>query len=133
MTNIGRQFEEDLAKEFGIQRVPGSGNQYHSKLDVQGKGARWSLKATGKKSITLTQETLDEALEACLGLNGDGSIPVWALRIETPEYDLVVLRKEDFKAWARGDLKIINSEKGKERVEERRRKASVPTLLQDDN
>lgn len=131
--NIGRQFEEDLAREFGLNRVPGSGNQLHSKLDVSGKGARWSLKATHKKSITLTQEIIDEALEACLGLNGDGSVPIWALRIETSKYDLVVLTKDDFKALQRGDLNVINSERGKEKVEERRRRASVPTLLQDGN
>lgn len=131
MKNIGTTFEEDLAKEFGITRVPGSGNQFQSKLDIQGKGAKWSLKATEKKSIRFTQETVDEAVDACFGLNGDGSIPVWALRLETPEYDLIVLRKEDFKALQKGELQLIGEEKGKEKVNERRLRSKTPSLLRD--
>ena len=131
MSNTGSNFEEELSKEFGIKRVPGSGNQFHSKLDAHGKGARWSLKATKNKSISIEQKTIDEAVDACFGLNGDGSIPVWAFRIGSDEYDLVLLRKEDFIALQRGELNIINEEKGKERVNERRRKASLPALLRD--
>jgi hypothetical protein len=132
MSNIGTKFEEDLAKEFGLTRVPGSGNQFQSKLDIQGKGARWSLKTTGKKSITFSQEIVDEAVDACFGLNGDGSIPVWALRMETPEYDLIILRKEDFKALQKGELQLITEETGKDKVNQRRLRSKTPSLFRND-
>jgi hypothetical protein len=127
--NIGAKFEKDLAKEFGLSKVPGSGNQFNSKLDLHGKGGKWSLKATKNKSIVLNQETIDEAVDACFGPNGDGSIPVWALRMETPEYDLIVLRKEDFKALQKGELQLIGEETGKEKVNERRLRSKTPSLF----
>jgi hypothetical protein len=58
----GRDWEEDFAKEFGLTLVPGSGAPWYSgKLDVSGKGARWSLKWTSKESYRLTLDDLTEA------------------------------------------------------------------------
>lgn len=63
--NIGTEFEEDLSKEFGIQKTPSSGNKWYAKMDLFGRGARWSLKATAKKSISIGQDVIDEAVDAC--------------------------------------------------------------------
>ncbi len=131
MSNIGDKFESDLSSEFGLKRVPGSGNQSHSKLDLVGNGFRWSLKSTGKSSASIKSSDIAEAVEACYGLNGTGETPIWAYRID--DHDMIMMRKEDFKAIQRGELSIINVEKGKEKVNERRRRAATPSLLRDGN
>lgn len=129
--NIGAKFESDLSKEFGLTKVPGSGNQHHSKLDLVGNGFRWSLKATRKLSASIRASDIREAIEACYGLNGTGEIPLWAYRID--EYDLILMRKEDFIALQKGEINAINEEKGKEKVNRRRKLAETPTLLRDGN
>jgi hypothetical protein len=91
---FGRDFEEELSEEFGIQKVPGSGNQWYSKLDLKGFAARWSLKSTEKKSISISQSTIDEAIKACYDLSGDSTTPLWAFRIGDREHDMVMMRKE---------------------------------------
>jgi len=128
MSNIGKIFEDDLSKEFGIDKVPGSGNQYHSKLDLKGNGARWSLKATSHKSISVTQDVIDEAVAACESLSGDGSMPLWAFRIGDNSYDMIMMRKEDFKALQAGELKLIEVETNK-KTEQKRLRAKIPRLL----
>lgn len=128
-TNIGVDFEKELSKEFGLQRVPGSGNQAHSKLDLSGNGFRWSLKATSSASASIRASDIEEATTASFGLNGTGETPLWAYRIQ--DYDMIMLRKSDFKALCAGDLRPIGVEKGKEKVNERRRLASTPSLLRD--
>lgn len=128
--NLGAQFERDLSEEFGLNRVPGSGNKPGSKLDLVGCGFRWSLKSTANNSASIKSSDIAEAIEACFGLSGTGETPVWAYRIDG--HDLVLMRKEDFKLLARGEVKIINEEKGKEKVNERRRLAATPSLLRDE-
>ena len=127
--NLGAEFERELSSEFGLTRVPGSGNKDHSKLDLSGEGFRWSLKSTGKLSASIKSRDIEEAINACYGLNGTGETPLWAYRING--HDLVLMRKEDFKALQRGEIKAINEEKGKEKVNERRRLAATPSLLRD--
>ena len=123
----GRQFEIDLAAEFGLKRVPGSGSVWHSKLDLVGNKARWSLKATGNPKFPITFEDILEALDHCYGLGGDGATPLWAAR--TPVGDFVVMRKEDFKELSKGDLKIITTEKPQ--VAARKARARQPELMRD--
>lgn len=128
--NLGAQFEHDLSEEFGLNRIPGSGNQAHSKLDLAGNGFRWSLKATGKASASIRTSDIEEAIDACYGLNGTGETPLWAYRIDG--HDLVLMRKEDFVSLQKGEIRAINEEKGKEKVNERRRLAETPSLLRDE-
>lgn len=123
----GRQFEKELAEEFGLKRVPGSGAVWHSKLDLLGRRARWSLKSTTTPRFPLTFEDILEALDACYGLGGDGSTPLWAVR--TLIGDFVVIRKEDFISMQKGEHSFINKEKPQ--VAERKARARQPELLRD--
>lgn len=132
MTNIGDDFERDLSKLFGLSRVPGSGNQWHSKLDLHGMGARWSLKATNRNSISISRSVIEEAVSACLGTGGDGSIPVWAFRIGSEDCDIVALRKSDFVSLQRGDLRLVVSEDN-EKSAQKRERAKTPILLRDED
>ncbi len=127
--NIGIKFEEDLAKEFGLRRVPGSGNQFHSKLDVAGRGARWSLKATDNASASIKLSDIMEAIAACYNIVGDGSLPLWAYRIQG--VDMVMMRKEDFIDLQRGELKVIDTEVN-EKYEQKVARAHTPRLLRDE-
>lgn len=125
----GRQFEKDLANEFGTDQVPGSGSVWHSKLDNSGYGARWSLKFTEKEQFPISYSDILEALEACYGIGGDGSIPLWAARV--PIGDFVLMRKEDFKDLQEGNVNFINKDKSK--VAERKARANLPELLREDD
>lgn len=124
----GRRFEEEIAKEFGLKVVPGSGNQWYAKLDVYGKGARWSMKYTAAQSYRLTQEDLTEAYVATQGISGDGSVPLMMLRIGEPEFDVVVMRKPDFVSFQAGELQLIGTDTPKA-GDQRRARARVPVLL----
>ncbi len=128
-TGIGKQFEKDLAKEFGLSLVPGSGNQFHSKLDLAGFTARWSLKATDKASATIKLSDIKEAIAACYNIVGDGSMPLWAYRIQ--DQDMVMMRKEDFIELQRGELKLIKEETD-DKYEQRKARAHTPRLLRDE-
>ena len=127
--NIGTQFEEDLAEEFGLKRVPGSGNQFHSKLDIQGKGARWSLKATDNASASIKVSDIVEAINACYNIMGSGDMPLWAYRIQG--HDMVMMRKEDFMEFQRGELTLINTQVD-EKYQQRVARAHTPRLLRDE-
>lgn len=127
--DLGTQFEIDLAKELGIKRVPGSGNQFHSKLDLHGKGARWSLKATEKASASIKVADIIEAINACYNIVGDGSIPLWAYRIQG--HDMVMMRKEDFIEYQRGELELIET-KVDDKYEQRSARANTPRLLREE-
>ena len=128
---FGTEFEKELAEEFAIQRVPGSGNQWHSKLDLSGFSARWSLKSTEKNSISIKRETIDEAIRACFGSSGAMEIPVWAFRIGDREHDMVMLRKEDFKMLQAGEIKIIGEDIPAQ-IGQKRARAKTPFLLRED-
>ncbi len=130
-SSIGDEFEKELSDEFGLSRVPGSGNQSHSKLDLYGLGFRWSLKATDGVSCSIKLRDIEEAIQASYGLNGTGETPIWAFRIQ--DQDMIMLDKDTFKALCAGDIRPIGEEKGKEKVNERRRLASTPSLLRDGN
>lgn len=127
--NLGLKFEEELASEFGLDRVPGSGSTWHSKLDLKGNNARWSLKATDKFRWPISARDIYEAKERCLGLGGDGATPIWAARIQGEDY--IVLRKEDFKLLQAGEIKFINQNKSKSSQREAR--SRVPSLLREES
>lgn len=124
----GRDFEKDLAEEFGIKQVPGSGSVWHSKLDLRGHEARWSLKFTSKDNFPITFADILEGIRSCYGVGGDGTTPIWAARI--PIGDFIIMRKEDFIAFQEDNVKLINKEKPQ--VAERKAKARTPELLRDD-
>jgi hypothetical protein len=128
-TGIGKQFEEDLAAELGLKLVPGSGNQFHSKLDLYGQGARWSLKATEKASASIKVEDIVEAISACFNMMGEGEMPLWAYRIQN--HDMIMMRKEDFIEFQRGELKLIDT-KVDDKYQQRAARANVPRLLRNE-
>ena len=128
--NQGRQFEKDLAHEFGLEQIPGSGSVWHSKLDLTGHGARWSLKYTSKSICPLKYKDFVEGIKACLSPGGDDSIPIWAARIEPLGEDLIVMRKEDFKLLQTGHIKLI--EEDRPQVIQRKEKSRIPELLRND-
>jgi len=117
----GFQFEDDLAQDFGLQKTPGSGNQWHSKLDLKGKGFRVSAKSS-RVQIRIDEELIDEALSGC----DDGSIPLWAFRI--PAGDFIMLTLEDFKSLVVGEIEF---EVPIKKREERKARASVPQLFRE--
>ena len=125
----GREFERELAAEFGLDRVPGSGSVWYSKLDLKGNKARWSLKYTTTNRFPIAFEDLLEALDVCYGLGGDGSTPLWAIR--NPIGDFILMRKEDFKAMQAGETKFINEDRPQ--VAARKARARQPELLREDN
>lgn len=129
----GREFEKELANEFGLNQVPGSGSVWYSKLDLSGHGVRWSLKFTGLTSFPITLIDIKEAFEACFGLGGDGAIPIWAVRMGQIDEDFIVMRKEDFKLMQMGYAKLLNIiSEDKPQVAARKKRASQPELLRDE-
>ncbi len=122
-----------MAEEFGLSLVPGSGNQPWWKLDLSGVKSRWSLKFTGSSSFRLTQDDITEAVEATQGISGDGSIPLWLLRIGSADFDMVVMRKQDFMLMQEGDLQLIGSDAPPRKSDERRARSRVPVLMREDS
>ena len=124
----GRRFEKEFAREMGLDPVPGSGNQWHSKLDLKGFGARWSLKWTGKKTYVLSSSTLDEA-QAATGdpAGGTGELPLWAFDVDGEWY--VLTRAKDFKRITSEELVLTRESKS----ESKRRRSSVPQLFRNDD
>lgn len=124
----GKEREAEFAEEFGLSLVPGSGNQWHSKLDVSGQGVRWSLKWTGKDSYRITKKDVEEAIEATRSLSGTGEIPMWAF--DVAGHDMVMMRKDDFKQMQVGELKVLPEKRTK--TAERERLSNIPVLMRDD-
>ena len=116
--NIGTEFELDLAKRLGLKRVPGSGNKWHNKLDIKGRGTRWSLKATGDSGFRVDSSMLSEAIVSCEGIGGSGETPVWAVRIS--DGDFIIMRAEDWIRFMKDDsdfsVPATNAEKRRARA-----------------
>lgn len=130
----GREFERELADEFGLSVTPGSGNQWFAKLDLKGLRARWSLKYTEGNSFPLRRADFEEALSATTGLSGDGSISLFAVRMDGLPDDLVMMWKNDFRKLQNGELNLIDTEsKAYGNAAARREKARVPVLMREDN
>lgn len=126
--DIGAEFEESFAEEMGLDLVPGSGSQWHSKLDVSGGGARWSLKATSHKSYSLKKEDLLEIQAACAET---GEIGLMAIELDHFDDPIVaiVLDPNNFKQFAAGEFQFVLETKS----DARRRRAHVPELLREEH
>lgn len=125
--NSGVKFERDVASRLHLDLVPGSGNQWHSKLDVKGRLTRWSLKFTKKDRYSLKQSDIDEMVTATQGISGDGRIPLMLIRLAEPKYDLVVICLEDFLALQETDVDIVDIPNKKSN--KRKALANIPALF----
>jgi hypothetical protein len=126
---IGREFEEAWSKRVGGKLVPGSGNKWWAKMDVGDAEFLWSCKATTNNGFRITQELVDEVVEAVFAPGGRGSsTPALALRVGTPAYDLVVLRADDFERIVQQEVKYVRQSN----EDSKRQRAAVPELLRDD-
>jgi hypothetical protein len=128
---IGAEFEQEFIERHGLRSVPGSGNQWHSKLDAAGRGARWSLKATADRGYRITPRDILELL-AANGPGEDGAIRLMAVKTAaTTEFPvvLVVMLEDDFKQISTGQVELFTETK----VDAKRRLASIPELLRYDD
>lgn len=125
---LGREFESFWAKLFGGKTTPASGARWYSKLDVKTGQILWSLKFTSFKSFPLSQKLLDEAFDASEGMGGEGTIPAMGLRIGSEEYDVVVLRRDDFLRLTKGE---VDFQVEPTVTDIRRARSRVPILLRD--
>lgn len=123
---IGQVHEKSLAKTLGGKVVPGSGNQWFAKLDVDTGSIIFSCKATNAKSLRLTTEMITEFQNAVHGLMGHpgaiGALSVW---LDGGGERLVVLRENDFLNLCRGEIKV---EFEPTKADKQRAKGKVPTL-----
>jgi hypothetical protein len=118
----GFEFELDLEHDLGITRTPGSGNQWHSKLDLAGKSFRVSAKSSRSK-VVVDDDLINEGLSGC----DDGSIPLWAFRV--PSGDFIMMQKSDFLGFAKGEIELTFQVR--EKRKERMVRADTPVLLRD--
>lgn len=125
-TDIGKEYEYDMEDLIGLERVPGSGNGWAHKLDVKGRGTRWSLKATSKSSFRVGEDMIAEAIRATAGIGGTGETPVWGVR--TSVGDFVIMRTEDWIRFMKSDVFSIPLTKS----EERRARAQIPELFRNE-
>lgn len=128
---LWQQFEEEIAEEFGLTRVPGSGNQWYRKLDVDGRGLQLSLKWTNSLGITVDGEALREAIEACYGPEGSGNTPMWVVR-RNPfrDQDVVMMLKSDFLKFFGEEVKLVQPSQA--RMEAKRKRARTPQLFREE-
>ena len=127
----GTEFEQEMSRELGLKRIVGSGSTWHSKLDLKGILARWSLKFTMFKSFVVNQSLIDEAVEACEGPGGDGTTPIWLFRIGSPKYDMIMIRKNDFKMMQETHTELLKLESTKS--DQKRKRASIPQLFRNED
>lgn len=103
---IGEEWEQRVAALTGGSRVPGSGNQWHSKLDVTGHSFLWSCKATLANSFRLTKDHVYEAVRAVIGPGGKGGRTIPAIALKIQDEELVVLQFSDFLELLKEDSKV---------------------------
>lgn len=121
--DIGREWEREFAKIIGGTVTKGSGNQWHTKLDVKGKSMLWSLKATSKQSFSVTRGVLSELERSALGPGSVKATPGLAIKIQDEKY--VVLRLEDFiNFMSSNQIEFTHSNK-----DQKKERASIPRLL----
>ncbi len=126
----GTEYEIEMSKRLGLKRIVGSGSTWHSKLDLKGKIGRLSLKFTKNKSFVVDQELIDEAVYACEGPGGDGSVPLWLFRLNNSKYDMIMLRLNDFEMLQETDVQLLENPTSKSDL--KRKRASVPQLFRDE-
>lgn len=128
--DIGDEFEAEFAERHGLRRVPGSGAQWHSKLDAHGKGVRWSLKATKYAGYTISEHDLGELLLAHAP-GQDESMRMMAIKVNANSDNpvvIVAMLEDDFEAIATEQRQLVLESKTDAKI----RLASVPELLRDE-
>lgn len=125
--DLGRLFEGEFSKDVGGRLQINSGAVWYSKLDVSDNKFLWSCKRTNNKSFSLKQADIKEVVDAVEGPGGEGieTIPAIAIRIGSPEYDMVALRKEDFLRLMTQEVKYIEPSKH----EAKRQRSQIPKLM----
>lgn len=120
----GYKFEKDTEKDFSGRRTIGSGNRWFDRMDVGTRKILLSCKETGHNSFRITQDDLQEAIDAVEGPGGAGGeiIPGWAIRINNNDY--ILLRKEDLIRMVKEEATFIPETKS----ETKRRVAQIPIL-----
>lgn len=128
-TDRGFEFEREFARRHDMKPVPGSGSQWHSKLDTHGRGVRWSLKSTQFGSFQISKALIEEIVEATESVGGTDEIPMMAIELDNRRDPivLVVMREADFAALASEEMNLVRESK----AQARRRTAEIPQLLRD--
>jgi hypothetical protein len=125
----GRRFEKFWASIFGKEPTKGSGNGWIVKLDVADGSITWSCKFTTHRTITITKELLREAEQAVYA-NGDNSIPGLAIAFDNGDEVIIAMKASDFvRILSTSGAAYIVPSKG----EQKRKRASVPSLLRDED
>lgn len=122
--DYGREWEVEFAQIIGGTPQPGSGNLWHSKMDVRGSSILWSCKWTANTGFLITSKVWQEVVDAVDGPGGTGTMPGLAIRTATS--DLVVLRVEDL-------LTLLSQPPtiAAQKADNRRATARVPQLLRE--
>ena len=119
----GLAYEERLADLLSAKLQPGSGNQWYALLDLDTVEILFSLKHTGKTSLSVTRYILREAIQAATGLGKRGAIPCVATDIDGE--DFIILRANDFAKLMEEEVKFVKPS----RAEEKRQRAAIPEVL----
>ena len=124
----GGRFERFWAKFFGREPIKGSGNQWHSPMDVGTIGILFNLKHWRNDKLRFgrynVSDLLKEADEAA------GLDKVGALATSEDGEVLVTFRGSDFLRMAQtGDIKFLTASKG----DQKRARSRIPSLLRDED
>ena len=130
MADAWEKFEEEFAAQLGLTRVPGSGSQWHCKMDVTGQGARWELKYRGNGRYTVTRGVLDKILAEAEGMGSANEIPLMAIRFDEDD-DYILMRKNDFLRMQAGEIVLTRTPH--EARAQRKKRAATPVLLRDED
>jgi hypothetical protein len=129
-TAKGFDFEEKFAEEIGAKLVPGSGNGWFARQDVDGCRKLWQLKSTTTKKNPIDLDVIRDTIDAVEGPGGVGGDvePGWALEIGGEVF--VMERLSDWKRrFTESERIIIGSE---EKAQAKRRLARTPQLFRDE-
>lgn len=125
----GRDFEKQTASFLGAKLVPGSGNQWHAKLDVGKAGGllaslKWSRRDPIPRLSTLMRETSD----AITAPGGVGLETIGAVILGAPgKRSTITLYLDDFARVVEEDLKLTTQSK----VDAKLARARTPVLFRD--
>lgn len=124
----GRRFEREFSEQTGIPLQPGSGNQFTARMDAQGSGVTYTLKATRDERYPWGDmlAALRECEEYVLGPDGTGGESALALRVDSQgePRDYVFMTLDAFCALLAEQRSIMRENK----TVERRRRAGETVL-----
>lgn len=127
----GFKFEQVVCDLLDGKKVPGSGNQWYSKSDVEAHGLLISCKSEIDRTWSRTRKQLSEAIEYS---SGTGKIPILAIedKVMTANPDrLILMRLDDFARALSGDATSIPLNSGMSKGELKRQNAEIPQLLRE--